>query len=83
MKSLGIKDNFNGYFSDILNYLKNKYPDVLYEKAKFEKALILKVPDEYNFHHVFNIVLNNFHYDYDIVILDELYENKLILITTL
>lgn len=80
MKSLSIKDKWSGYFSDILNYLKEHYPKVVFERAIYDKSLILNIPQEYSMYYLHEDLVNNFNYDYNITILDEKYEYRLILI---
>jgi len=80
MKSLGIKDHWNGIFSDILNYLKKDYPKIMFERVFYDKSLILSIPDEYSMYFVKEDLLNNFGYDYNITVLDDTYENRYILI---
>ena len=83
MKSLGIKDKWSGHFSEILNYLKDNYPNIMFERAIYGESLILNVPEEYDIYDLNRVLDEMFHYDYNIALLDVIYENRLLLINKL
>ena len=83
MKKITTKEKWNGYFSDVLNYLSEKYSNLYFEKAKYGKTLLVNVPLEYNVNDVYIDISYNFSDTYKVELLDIIYENRLIIVNYL
>lgn len=79
MTSVGLYWPWHGPWSEVLNYVGQKYSHVLFEVSRYGFGVILNIPEEYSVAEVNNYLIEKFEERYKICSFGE--NGRLIIIT--
>lgn len=66
MNSIGYCRDWHGSFSEVKNYIAEKYPNILFEHTTFGFGIIFNIPEEYVMSEVSKYVLDKFEERYHV-----------------
>ena len=79
MRCVGYTMEWHGNWSEILNYLANKYPYIKFQCPEYGFSIVFNIPNEYDYDEVVKYIEEKFSGRYKITTFDE--HGRLIIVT--
>ena len=79
MRCVGDTMEWHGNWSEILNYLANKYPYIKFQRPEYGFSIVFNIPNEYDYDEVVKYIEEKFSGRYKITTFDE--HGRLIIVT--